>query len=93
MYTDQDITNLVTRVAVLEKELASQPPSQRAQLPELGILSNNFLTRAFSVWGLYFVSNLLIGVVVACITVVLGLLLGASFTDVLNQILRGIPQS
>lgn len=91
MYTDQDITNLITRVAVLEKEIATQPRGQQ-QLPDLGILSKNFLTRAFSVWGLYFVANLLIGIVFGCIFVVIGLILGASFTDMLAQILRGFPQ-
>ena len=91
MYTDQDITNLVTRVAVLEKELTTQP-STRQQLPDLGILSRNFLTRAFSVWGLYFVANLLIGIVFGCIFVVMGLLLGASFTEMFTQFLRGFQQ-
>ncbi len=92
MYTDQDITNLVTRIAVLEKELTNQPRTQQ-QIPDLGILSSNFLTRAFSVWGLYFVANLLIGIVFGCIFVVLGLILGASFTEIINQVLRGFPQS
>ncbi|HNR02326.1 MAG TPA: hypothetical protein PKK59_07310 [Anaerolineaceae bacterium] len=90
MYTDQDITNLVTRVAVLERELENQPAA-RQSLPDLGILSRNFLTRSFSVWGLYFVANLLIGIVFGCIFVVIGLLLGASFTEMLNQILKGVP--
>ena len=90
MYTDQDITNLVTRVAVLERELEKQPAS-RQPTPDLGILSSNFLTRAFSVWGLYFVANLLISVVFGCIFVVLGLILVANFTDIFNQILKGVP--
>jgi len=90
VYTDQDITNLVTRIKVLENQLANQP---QTQLPQFGILSNNFLTRAFSVWGLYFVANFLIGIVFACIFLVIGLLLGASFTEIFNQVLRGFPQS
>ena len=90
MYTDQDITNLVTRVAVLERELEKQPAA-RQSTPDLGILSTNFLTRSFSVWGLYFVANLLIGIVFGCIFVVLGLILGTSFTEILNQILKGVP--
>ena len=90
MYTDQDITNLITRIKVLENQLANQP---RTQLPQFGILSNNFLTRSFSVWGLYFVANFLIGIVFACIFLVIGLLLGASFTEIFNQVLRGFPQS
>jgi hypothetical protein len=92
VYTDQDITNLVTRVALLEKEL-EKPPASRQPMPELGILSSNFLTRAFSVWGLYFVANLLIGIVFGCIFVAIGLALGASFTDILQHILKGVPLS
>jgi hypothetical protein len=90
MYTDQDITNLITRIKVLENQLANQP---RTQLPQFGLLSNNFLTRAFSVWGLYFVANLLLGIVFGCIFMVIGLLLGASFTEIFNQVIRGFPQS
>ena len=90
MYTDQDITNLIPRIKVLENQLANQP---RTQLPQFGLLSNNFLTRAFSVWGLYFVANLLLGIVFGCIFMVIGLLLGASFTEIFNQVIRGFPQS
>ena len=90
MYTDQDITNLITRIKVLENQLANQP---RTQLPQFGLLSNNFLTRAFSVWGLYFVANLLLGIVFGCIFMVIGLLLGASFTEIFNQVIRSFPQS
>ena len=92
MYTDQDITNLVTRVALIEKEL-EKPPASRQSMPELGILSSNFLTRAFSVWGLYFVANLLIGIVFGCIFVAIRVALGASFTDILQHILKGVPLS
>ena len=59
MYTDQDIANLVARVQQLEQQAASRPT---AALPQYGIISKNFLTRAFSAWGLCFVSSLLIGI-------------------------------
>jgi len=83
MYTDQDIANLVARVEQLERQAATPRP---VMLPGYGILSKNFLTRAFSVWGLYFVSSLIIGLAISCVATLLGLLLGASLMDVLNQL-------
>jgi len=88
MYTDQDISNLVARVQQLEQQASL--PGHRS-LPDLGILSRNFLTRAFSVWGLYFVAQLLIGIVITCVTVLLGLAIGTSFTDLLRNILNNVP--
>jgi hypothetical protein len=90
MYTDQDISNLVDRVQQLERQpiLPKQVP-----LPQYGILSKNFLTRAFSVWGLYFVANLLISIVIICIAVLLGLVLGISSTDWLTQAIGLFPTS
>jgi len=88
MYTDQDITNLVARVQQLEQQAAM--PKQ-VMLPDYGILSRNFLTRAFSVWGLYFVASLIIGIAIACISTVLGLILGATAIDWINQLLGNLP--
>ncbi len=88
MYTDQDITNLVARVQQLEQQAAM--PKQ-VMLPDYGILSRNFLTRAFSVWGLYFVASLIIGIAIACISTVLGLILGATALDWINQLLGNLP--
>jgi hypothetical protein len=88
MYTDQDITNLVARVQQLEQEAATPKP---IILPGYGILSKNFLTRAFSVWGLYFVASLIIGIGIACIGTVIGLLLGFTATDWFNQLLGNLP--
>ncbi len=90
MYTDQDISNLVDRVQQLEHQsiLPKQVP-----LPQYGILSKNFLTRAFSVWGLYFVANLLISIVIIFIAILLGLVLGISSTDWLGPILGRVPIS
>ncbi len=88
MYTDQDIANLVARVQQLEQQVTARPPSA---LPQYGILSKNFLTRAFSVWGLFFVSNLLIGIALSCVGVILGLLLGASFAEWIQHLTGVIP--
>ncbi len=85
MYTDQDIANLVARVQQLEQQVAVTP---HIALPQLGIISKNFLTRAFSVWGLYFVSSLIIGVAVSCVLTILGLILGVGFMDTISNLLQ-----
>lgn len=89
MYTDQDIANLVARVQQLEHQASTQPT---AALPQYGIISKNFLTRAFSAWGLCFVSSLLIGIALSCIGVVIGLIMGATVLDWFNQIIGTVPQ-
>ncbi|HOQ69990.1 MAG TPA: hypothetical protein PLK74_08645 [Anaerolineaceae bacterium] len=89
MYTDQDIANLVARVQQLEQQAASRPT---AALPQYGIISKNFLTRAFSAWGLCFVSSLLIGIALSCIGVIIGLIMGATVLDWINQLLGSVPQ-
>lgn len=90
MYTDQDISNLVDRVQQLENQVAL--PKQ-VTLPQFGILSKNFITRAFSVWGLYFVANLLISIIIILIAVLLGLILGISSSDWLTQTIKLFPIS
>lgn len=47
---DRKIAALEAKLNALEKKV-----------PETGILSDNFLKRAFFVWGHYFVANLIIG--------------------------------
>ena len=88
MYTDQDISNLVARVQQLEQQAALPKP---VMLPNYGILSKNFLTRAFSVWGLYFVSSLIIGIAISCIGTLIGLLLGVTAMDWVNQLMGNLP--
>jgi hypothetical protein len=87
MYSDQDIANLVARVQQLEHQIVNQPP---AQLPKIGLLSPNFLTRAFAVWGHYFVSSLLIGIAVSCVTVIISLILGTSALGFFQQLINSI---
>jgi hypothetical protein len=82
MYTDQDIANLVARVQQLEMQAATR---QAAGIPNLKMLSPNFLTRAFAVWGHNFVASLLIGIAISCLMTILGLILGAAVgTSLLN---------
>jgi hypothetical protein len=61
------------RITALESELQAlkanpQPPDDnrtraivQAALPQTNLLSPSFMTRAFTVWGHYFVSQLIIG--------------------------------
>ncbi len=83
MYTDQDIANLVARVQQLEFQLANRP---QPQIPQIKMLSPNFLTRAFAVWGHTFVASLLIGIAVSCVLGVIGLILGGSIFAALGNV-------
>lgn len=81
---------LEKRIACLEEEnhkLQTAVPNQQAidgnmiaryvyhALPQTNLLSPSFLKRSFAVWGHFFVSNLIIGIVVgiayACLMMVL----------------------
>jgi hypothetical protein len=70
------LTDLETRLASLESQnktlrdaLAQVKHRAEAQtfktergLPDTGLVSDSFLTRAFTVWGHYFVAQLIIGI-------------------------------
>jgi hypothetical protein len=51
------------RVAELERKIADL----ERRVPLTGILAPDFLRRAFTVWGHYFVANLIIGLCVAAV--------------------------
>ena len=89
MYTDQDIANLVARVQQLEAQAAVRQPTN---LPNIKLISPNFLSRAFAVWGHWFVANFFIGIAISCLFVNLGLFfgaaLGSSFQDIFQNILQ-----
>ena len=53
-------------------------------LPKTGLLSPSFIQRAFTVWGHYFVAQLIISVPIVCIYFVLIL-------TVLRQAIPGVP--
>lgn len=93
MYTDQDIANLVARVQQLEMQAATR---QAAGTPNIKMLSPNFLTRAFAVWGHNFVASLLIGIAVSCVMTIIGLILGAAVGTTainwINQLMGSLPQ-
>ncbi len=49
------------RIALLEQKLATL----EKKVPETGVINGSFLKRAFTIWGHYFVANLIIGAGVA----------------------------
>jgi len=53
-------------------------------LPKTGLLSPSFIHRAFTVWGLYFVAQLIISVPIVCIYVIITML-------AIQQGLAGLP--
>ena len=59
-------------------------------LPKTNLLSKKFFVRAFTVWGHYFVAQLLIGLVIACISLVIILLIPGLTASLIN-LTRGIP--
>ncbi|PKN88614.1 MAG: hypothetical protein CVU45_07780 [Chloroflexi bacterium HGW-Chloroflexi-7] len=93
MYTDQDIANLVARVQQLEMQAATR---QASGAPNIKMLSPNFLTRAFAVWGHNFVASLLIGIALSCVMTIIGLILGAAVgataLDWMNQLIGSMPK-
>ena len=85
MYTDQDIANLVARVQQLEYQAANRPA---AGVPNLKLLSPNFLSRAFAIWGHNFVASLIIGIGVSCVMFIIGLILGTSALAMIQQLIQ-----
>lgn len=83
MYSDQDIANLVARVQQLEAQAMAR---QNTNLPNIKLVSPNFLSRAFAVWGHFFVANLLISIAVSCLFVLLGLLMGNSILNIFQNL-------
>lgn len=85
MYSDQDIANLVARVQQLEGQALVR---QNTNIPNIKLLSPNFLSRAFAVWGHFFVANLLISIAVGCLFMIIGLIGGASMLTLFQNALQ-----
>ena len=62
------------RIATLEKKIAYL----EGKLPRTSLLDGNFLKRAFTIWGHYFVANLIIGAGVAAIVIFFMILMAFS---------------
>jgi hypothetical protein len=87
MYSDQDIANLLARVQQLEIQAASRPTGGQSGS---GLTSPNFLTRAFAVWGHFFVANLLIGLIISCVIGVIGLIVGGSVLSIFQNLIHNL---
>lgn len=65
----QKLTTMENRIVKLEKIIAGQNDviqsllGKNTEMPNHSLLASSFLVRAFSVWGHYFVAQLIIGAV------------------------------
>jgi len=88
-----EIENRQLRAAVPSKasnvdgKLISQYISHA--LPQTNLLSPSFLKRAFAVWGHFFVSNLIIGIIVGAIYTCLMMVL---FGSLFGSFMQGLPR-
>jgi hypothetical protein len=80
------------QIQELQRQIAAQAyriADLEARLPNTNLISPNYLTRAFAVWGHYFVSNLILGVIFGCIGLAIGTLLalvfGVSMAEIMNN--------
>lgn len=74
----QDNISAPSQVQELQRQITAQAyriAELEAKLPKTNLLSPNFMTRAFAVWGHYFVSNLILAIIFTCISLVIGIIL------------------
>lgn len=64
---------------------AGSPQAIMQYLPQTGLLSQSFMTRAFTVWGHYFVAQLLISLGLFAIYLIIALVFGAVLSGVFNN--------
>lgn len=72
-------------IAYLEQRVTSL----EARLPQTKLVSPNFLSRAFAVWGHYFVAQLIIGLVVFVVMLILSFVLGLGMASFIDSITNG----
>jgi hypothetical protein len=72
-------------IAYLEGRVASL----EARLPQTKLLAASFMSRAFAVWGHYFVANLIIGVIAFAVTLVLVIVFGLSLASITDSVTSG----
>jgi len=68
-------------VAYLEQRILAL----EARLPQTKLVSPSFLSRAFAVWGHYFVAQLIIGAIAGVIVLVISLLIAGSVTSIFDS--------
>lgn len=72
-------------IAYLEQRIAAL----EAQLPKTNVIAQGFLTRAFAIWGHYFVAQLLISLVIAAITLLLSVVFAGSMAAIFGPLTEG----
>ena len=76
-------------VAYLEQRIAAL----EARLPDTKLLSAKFMTRAWAIWGHYFVAQLVLTVIIWAVLFVVFLLLSLIFGAGVAGILSSIPRN
>ncbi len=74
----QQLTDLNTRIGAMERVIQDVKERQDAipALPKTNLLSGSFLTRAFAVFGHYFVANLIIVMPIFVLAFIVFLIIG-----------------
>jgi hypothetical protein len=85
------LSSLENRIKTLETQneslkgiLSEMGGDAGKMLPKTGLVSTNFLWRAFTVWGHYFVAQLIISIPIICIYIIF-------FYNLLRQGFQGFP--
>ncbi len=82
----QQLEELRAQIHRLENTLQQQEitiRSLRARIPNSAVISPNFISRAFAIWGHTFVAGVIISIVISCALFVLNALFGG-LPDLLN---------
>jgi hypothetical protein len=77
------------QIQELQRQIAAQAyriAELESRLPNTNLVSPKFLTRAFAVWGHYFVSNLILGIIFGCIGLTIAFIISAVLGLSLNDI-------
>ena len=76
-------------VAYLEQRIAAL----EARIPDTKLLSAKFMTRAWTIWGHYFVAQLVISLIVWAVLMVIFVLMSLIFGAGLAGVLSSLPRS
>jgi hypothetical protein len=74
----------------LIQSIAESAADTSTVLPKTKLLSKRFLQRAFTVWGHYFVAQLIISLVLMCVSLVIVLLV-PGMVAYLKNLIQGFP--
>jgi hypothetical protein len=69
-------------VAYLEQRIAAL----EARLPQTKLVSPSFMSRAFAVWGHYFVAQLIISIILSVIAFIFSLIFAGGMAAMINSI-------